>query len=53
MSYLDILQRYNNFMFNHFGARNHVMEMQWFINSKRNAKNTPDKDDILDNGFSQ
>lgn len=54
---LDTLQKINNFLYNKFGLKNFVLNLQLYINKKRAEKDKPDKKQFTtyDNGqiFSQ
>lgn len=45
--YLDNLQSINNFLYKMFGYRNFILNIQVYINVKRNEKDIPDSSEIL------
>lgn len=55
--FLDTLQKINNFLYNAFGLKNFVLDLQLYINAKRAEQDKPDKTKFTtnDNGqiFSQ
>lgn len=47
MSYLNILQSINNFLFSISGLNEITLELQVYINSKRFEKNEPDLNEMI------
>ena len=47
MDYLDILQQINNFLYTILGFNEYILEIQVFINSKRNELNIPDANEVI------
>lgn len=53
MNYLDISQEIINIFFKYFGAKDFVINMQIWVNTKRNEKNLPDSNDLDIDGWAQ
>lgn len=54
MSFLDLLQKVNNFLHDHMGLNAVTLELQVFINSRRSKRDIVDENEIVftdDEGF--
>ena len=54
MSFLDLLQKVNNFLHDHLGLNAVTLELQVFINSRRSKRDIVDENEIVftdDEGF--
>ena len=48
MDYLDFLQKISNMLFNVFGEKGFVIDIQVFINGKRHELDLPDSNELID-----
>ena len=54
MSFLDLLQKVNNLLYDYIGLNTVTLELQVFINSRRSKKDIVDENEIVftdDEGF--
>ena len=47
MNYLDFIQQINNLLYNLFGLTDITLELQVYINTKRNELNIYDKSEVV------